>query len=264
MWIKVAAGASVVVIAVAAVAYVSRLPAVTISNVSVSGTNMVSADSVTALVNESLRGSFAYLIPHTNALFAPTSAITSAVMKEFPQVATVSVSRPNFQTLAIAVTERSPVALWCPGIPPGEISGDEDASSTPASPGEPCFQMDGGGFIFATATPGMALTKYYGGPVHAPVGDTYLNGDFAVLSSTVSGIADSINQVPQEVLASASGTDVSVAFDSGGIVRFTRGSDKDSVLENVASVFASQSFKDHPDFEYVDFRYGDKVYVKFK
>jgi hypothetical protein len=264
MWVKVAAGTSVVAVSLIAVCYVTRLPSLTIASVEVTGTALTPADSVESLATDELEGSYALIVPYRNAFLAPTKAIRAKITEAFPAVATVSITEPDLNTLAIAITERTPSALWCPGIPSGQISSADTATGTPADPEEPCYEMDDGGFIFATATPGMALERYFGAVSGQPIGSTYLPGDFASLRNTINGIAASIRAVPSEVLADAGGTDVSVAFQSGGVLRFTRSSDQDSILANVASVFASQSFKDHPNFEYVDFRFGDKVYVKFK
>ena len=264
MWVKVASGTAVVAIAVVLAFYMAHLPALTIAEVDVSGTALVPADAVKALAEAELQGSFAFVIPRDNALVAPTASIKKAIADAYPAAAAVSVSRPNLKTLAIAITERTPAALWCPGIPAGEISAEDAATGTPAAANEDCYRMDGKGFIFATATPDMAFVKYFGDVSGGPVGSTYLSGDFASLDGTVAGIASSLQQTPEEVLADPSGTDVSVAFDSGGVLRFIRTTDRATILENVASVFASQSFKDHQNFDYIDFRFGDKVYVKFK
>lgn len=124
--------------------------------------------------------------------------------------------------------------------------------------------MDQSGFIFAAATDTAAYESYYGAVSGNPIGATYLAGGFASLKATVDGVGASISQTPTEVLVDNNLTDVSMALAGGGVVRFTRSTDTQSTITNIASVFASQSFVDHPQFEYADFRFGDKVYVKFK
>jgi hypothetical protein len=254
MWAKVAAGTGVVLVAFALFVYVAHLPSVTIAKVSVSGTDLVSAEAVRAIALAKLSGSYGYLVPHANALVAPDGAIRSAVMAAFPPVASVSVTRKGFTEMDLAVTEREPSALWCAG----------DAPSEPAEASADCYLMDAGGFVYATSTPEEPFVRYYGGLSADPVGQTYLAGAFPDLSKVVSGVAASLNRTPAVVAVDAATPDVSLTFRGGGVLRFERSEDPASTIQNIASVFASQSLKDHPAFEYVDFRFGDKVYVKLK
>ena len=74
-WVKVAAGTSVVALALVLVFYVSHLPRITIAEVNVSGTNLVSASDVHALVSHELAGSYAFIVPHANVFVAPAASM---------------------------------------------------------------------------------------------------------------------------------------------------------------------------------------------
>jgi hypothetical protein len=268
MWVKVAAGTSVVALAIVLVFYVSHLSAMTIATVDVSGTNLVSADDVHALVSRKLAGSYGFLVPRANALVVPVASIRTAIENAFPPVKSISVSTRGFTTLNVAITERQSAALWCAGTPSGEISNDDNppaggATSTPAGPNG-CYLMDADGFIFAPSATTTGYMRYYGGLSINPVGSTYLGGGFASLQGELQDIAGSIHRTPTETLVDNNGTDVSVVFAEGGVLRFVRTADPQSTVENIASVFASQSFQQNANFDYADFRFGDKVYVKFK
>lgn len=264
IWVKVAAGTSVVALAIAAVFYVSHLPRMTVAEIHVSGTELVSADDVRALVSKHLVGSYAFIVPRANALAAPRGAIRDDIQKTFPPVAQASVSRTNLTTLSVVVTERKAVALWCAGVPSGELADDSATSTATGKKSGACYLMDQGGFVFAPSAT-TTLVRFYGDIAAAePVGSTYLTGSFASLEKELAGIASSIKKTPKEALVDNKGQDVSVAFAEGGIVRFVRTADPQLMVENIASVFASQSFKENTEFEYADFRFGDKVYVKFK
>jgi len=268
-WVKVTAGASVVALGLVLVFYVSHLPQMTIATVDVSGTNLVSADEVHALVSQQLAGSYAFLVPHANALVLPAGSIKTAIENSFPPVKSVAISMKGFTTLQVAITERQPAALWCAGTPSGEIANDSNAatstpSTSPAPPAGGCYLMDSGGFIFAPLATTTEYARFYGALSANPIGSTYLGGGFASLQEELGNIASSIHLTPVETLVDNNGTDVSVAFTDGGVVRFVRTADPQSTVDNIASVFASQSFAQNKNFEYADFRFGDKVYVKFK
>ncbi len=258
VWIKVAAGTGVIVVSLALIWYVARIPALTIAEVQVSGTKLVSADSLQALVKQNLQGSYAYVVPYENTLVFPAGSIKASILKAFPPINKVSISRNGFNGLAIAVEERTPVALWCAGAAP-------DGGSASSTPQGSCSEMDKGGFVFADAQPSDSFVHFYGDlSTNAPIGSTYMGGDFAALNTLVQNIGTAINHVPESVAFDSATKDVSLAFADGGVLKFVEAGDTQSTLENIASVFASQNFKTHKAFEYVDFRFGDKVYVKFK
>lgn len=237
-----------IVLCVAGCAYAVRLPAITISTVNVTGTELVSADAVKSLAEQKLTGSYAYLIPRANAFFAPLPSIQKAIQNSFPPVASVSVSRQGLTAIDIALTERQPSALWCEG--------------SPSETGQ-CYLMDAEGYIFAISPDSGGYVDYYGVFDGNPIGKTYLS-DFAILNGTVEGIGTSVKLTPKSVSVENGDEDVFLDFAEGGEVRFLRAADSQETIENVASVFGSDDFKSHSSFQYVDFRFGDKVYVKYK
>ena len=256
MWVKVAAGASVVVISLALIFYAARRPEVTITAIHVSGTHLVQADEVKAIAEQGLQGSYAYLVPYGNSLVAPLSAVHDAIMRSFPPIKSVSISRSGLQALDIQVQERAPVALWC--LP--AQAGGTDATDT----SKPCYLMDADGYVFAHAAATDEYLRYFGPLSGNIIGSTYLDSGFASLDTLVTDIGKSIGHRPLSVTVDATSNDVSVAFADDGILQFVRTAERQATLDNIASVFASQSFRDNKQFEYADFRFGNKVYVKFK
>jgi hypothetical protein len=252
LWVKVAAGAAVTLIALALVVYVSRLPSITIAEVHLEGTHLVDEAAAKMIVSEKLSGSYAFIIPHANAFFYPRS-IGRALLNAFPPIEQVTVSRNGLTALSVSITEREAVADWCAGNPP------EDVHSAASN----CYLMDSEGFIYAPSSD-SSLVRYYGMISENPIGQRYLPNEFGTLEKLVNGSKTLVQRTPAIVTVDQGSNDASVIFAEGGIVRFERTADPESTLNNIASVFASQSFKDHADFEYIDFRFGDKVYAKFK
>ncbi|MBV9349395.1 MAG: FtsQ-type POTRA domain-containing protein [Patescibacteria group bacterium] len=249
MQVKVVAGTAVVLASLGLLFYVSRLPAFTIRTITVSGTNIVNAADIQKVAYDKLAGSYAFIIPRDNGIVAPVSNVRGAILAAFPPVADVSIARQNLTALDIKVTERKPAALWC---------------NTPTeSPTASCYAVDSGGFIFVKDPGDPTLVRYYGMIEGEPIGTRYLNGNFRPLSQTVADIAASLNRTPETVSVDPQGN-VALDFKEGGELRFTESANRQLMMEDIASVFASEDFKTHPQFEYVDFRFGDKVYVKFK
>lgn len=252
VWVRVAAGTSVVALSLLLVFYVSHLPQITIASVGVKGTDLVSADALKGLVEKKLTGSYALIIPHNNTFLFPLDSIRAESLKEFPSLAKINVERNGFNALTVTAEERKTEALWCGN------------TASPSASSTSCYRMDKGGFIFADAQTQEGYVRFYGNLSGIPIGSTYLDGAFASLVITIQGIGKATGHTPSEASVDSVTNDVSLTFVDGGILKFVRSNDNASTLENIASVFASQNFKDKKNFEYVDFRFGDKVYVKFK
>ncbi len=255
MWVKVAAGSAVVALSLVVVWSIAHLPETAIASVEVQGTKLVSGDALKSVVEAKLDGSYAFIIPHRNSLLFPKDAIESAALHAFPALSHLTISRNGMKALTVTAEERTVVALWC-GATSGTAQGEAGNES--------CYSVDKDGFVFAVADAGSALVRFYGALPTNPIGATFLNGGFASLNTLVHDIGASVNRAPATVTVDSATSDVELAFVDGGVVKFVRTSDRQSTLENIASVFASQSFKTNKQFEYVDFRFGDKVYVKFK
>lgn len=245
VWVKVAAGTAVVAILLCAAFYVSRLPNVTITNVEVAGINTEHAESVKAIAEEKLKGSYGYIIPKTNAFFVPRSEITASILSAFPVAGDVDVSQKDPNTIVVSITERKPAGLWCASL----------------ESGEPCYYIDENGFVYADAESGEGFIRYFGAISGDAIGQTF--PDFASLREFVDRLQGTIERTPEsaELLPN---DDITIRLKEGGELKFVFTEELDPLLQNIASVFASQSFTSGREFEYADFRYGNKVYVKFK
>lgn len=251
MWVKVAAGSSVVALSIGLMWYGSHVSEVIISKVEVTGTQIVSTDAVKNETEALLKGSYAYFIPRANSFVYPKTDIKNAILKKLPPVESVEIERDGLTALKVVVTERKPVALWC-----GDVIPESEQLN--------CYLLDANGFIFGIADSQNNYIRFYGHISGEPVGQTYLSGTFTPLFGLVRDISTAIRMTPTSLTADKNTNDMTLRFDNGGELRFVFTENRQATLENIASVFASQSFKTNKNFEYVDFRFGDKVYVKFK
>lgn len=242
MWVKVAAGSSVVAFAFLFLWYAAHRPEVTITDISVSGDSALSANAVEDVARAALAGSYFALVPRANSLVFPKDALVAAIAHAFPELAEVSVSRTGLTGLTIALTERAALARWC-------------AESE-------CYFMDKHGFVFARAAGNAAsLIDFYGVLSGDPVGQIYLS-DFAEFKSFIEEVSSTVRRSPESVTVDENG-DASLMFREGGVLKFVRSADREATLANIVSVFSSPGFGKGKTLDYADFRFGDKVYVKF-
>lgn len=248
MWVRAGMFGALLMVVFVGAYFLLRLPEVTISAVSIEGTITTSSDEVKSIAVATLNGEYGFLVPKQNVIFAPLHAVEVSILQKVPTIKQVVVERSNLTALKIAVSERTPSALWCSDV---------------VAENSTCFFMDEDGFVYAPAERKEELVTYSGAIEGEPVGTVFLDGKFSGLSAFVNETATTLGRLPRSVTIDEHG-DASVHFVGGGELRFTLQDDSTGTLDNIASVFATQKLKGRDDFEYADFRFGNKVYVKFK
>ena len=247
--IKIAVATLAVFLLLGGLFFLVRIPEVTISKIEVTGTSLADASLIQRIAEEQIAGSYGFLIPKRNVLFVPSSEIARAISDTFPIVKEAKVSHTSLTSISVAVSERTPVALWC-------AKNTEEIFGT-------CYFTDETGFIYMVADSADAYVRYSGEIESEPVGALFLSGKFPALHSFVGETAKTLGRTAEAVYVEPN-ADVALSFVGGGELKFVMSEDATSTLDNIASVFASQKLKGRTDFEYADFRFGNKVYVKFK
>jgi len=225
-----------------------RRPEVTIATVTVLGTNYVRSDLVERVVHDALGGYYLFVIPRSNTFLFPKDEIIRELKEVFHPVDRVVIERNELTGISVFVTEYVPDALWCTGF--------EEGSS--------CYFMNESGFVFTpTQEKANGLLRFSSGRDSVTVGERYLDGEYERLRAFVENLTVATSRTPERISINEH-NDVSVSFVEGGEVRFTLENTDDTLLDNIASVFASRRFQSDELFEYADFRFGNKIYVKFQ
>jgi hypothetical protein len=244
-----------------AVVWLSRAPFLRLNAVEVSGAQTLSTSTITGYVEQEISGYYYHLFPKNNFFLYPKSAIAAGLLASMPTLQSVSVGSENFHTISVSVTERVPKALWC----------GSSASSTAESE---CSYMDQNGVVYAPAPilsdgtsqalPGFEL--YYGalGSTSPP---QYLSPQgFQSLSALVDALAtQSATDTIQSVFVDSS-SDVYVQFESGFQLIFALSDAGGDVYQRFELALQSDPFKGKQlsDFQYLDLRFGDKLYYMLK
>ena len=228
--------------------YVSHLPALTIDTVTTDGGETVSADDVRMFAGGALAGSYLDLVPRRFAYLYPHDAIVDAIMKH-PRVKGVTVDRTSRKSLSITIDEYTPTALWCPT----EVSKS------------PCFYIDDDGFAFDEA-PGLvggSFTRFVTEPVSEVIRGAMLGGPpLSVLHEFVRRTNDELGFRVATIIERENG-DVEFVMSGGGTFLASSERDFTETFENLKAVLTSSEFSrvGPGDFQYVDVRFGNKVYV---
>jgi len=248
----------VIIILVSFGSWFLHRPSLQIHEIVIHGNSVISDSDLKKITKEVLEGKYFFLFPRTNTFIYPEKEIETSVLSSFRQIESVDLVRTNFQTLSMEVEEQSPYALWCFQ----EILETEKVQDI-------CYFLNREGLVFSKAPnfTGNVFFRFYGDLDDTdPIGKYYLkvNNEFNRASVLIDSIT-SLSIVPIE-LHPLGEDDMELYMDDGSKVLFTRKQSSSEVLDNLKVVLESEIFKDKErgDIEYIDLRFGNKVYFKLK
>jgi len=232
-----------------AVRYASYLPRFSIQHIEIAGAKDVGTEPVSTFVASKLvSDSFAFFSP-SNIFLYPRKSIEEAIKKDFPRIKDVSISRESLLATAITVSieERKAFARWC-------------GNGT-------CFALDESGFIFAAAstTLNVATAYVFEGPLAAsePLGQTYLPGSFVGITALLERLGQA-GFSPQKIRTDGE-QDFSIDLSHGFTIHASFGTDVGLIVKNLELVLSSDALRGKEgDIEYIDLRFGNRVYYKLK
>lgn len=256
--IRIAVVLATLLLLIAGVAVGSTwIPFIRANAVTVTGAETIATSTIEQFVQEKIAGRKFFIIPNNNIFLYPKQKITRELLATYPQLMSVEVHADTFHTIGVVATERHPVALWC---------------GTNAESGSPCYLMDANGlaYVLAANFSGDAYYTYYGhASSTAPSGvpNQYLTPEqFRSLSALVVALAANLKKNTVDHITADESGDVRISFSGGFDVLFVLTAAPGVVHENFVLALDSDPFLKHPvsDFEYLDLRFGDKLYYHLR
>jgi len=251
-----------VAIIVGTFSFVLRLSSLRIERIEVTGNTAVTQKEIIDIAKADMVGSYYSLFPKDGVLFYPRDRIQNDIHDNLARIDNVSVETKNWNTLVIAVAERKPYALWCTGKP----MDDND-----------CYFMDSTGFVYAKSPSfsGNVFFRYYGGDVVGAGGIIVLKNYIpAAEFSQINALIQSIQKLDITLVALDSLDDgeyeawLKNGSDAAGYGRilFNNKDPYEKTLENLTTIW-NEKIKNSlkasvPAIDYIDLRYGNKVYFK--
>lgn len=241
--------------------YVSHRQEIRISKIELNGGILVTQSDIESKALTHLYGSYFWLFPKGNAFWYPKTELAQYLKETFRRIDTINIHRKGFQTLVIDIKERKPFALWC-----DNISVTEPDSET-------CFFMDQNSTIFAKAPnfSGDAYFKYFGilatSTDESPIGKEYIASttEFEDISNFVLKTKN-LELRPQYMLAKDN-DEFSLIIGGGGQIYFDIKEPMSTASQNLDALLrtpAFQNIKGDLPVEYIDLRYGNKLFYKLK
>jgi len=254
---------------ISSLAYFSADRHVTINKIIVSGNRIIDREEIEFIANKDMMGRYFYLFYKANSLIYPRSKIYDDLIKAFPRIQSLSISRDNLNTLHINIEERSGTFLYCGSKPP-EVKSDV---------GENCYFINNDGYIFDKA-PYFSLDVYFKYYVsldgkknlsNSPLGEQMLEVNYF---HSIVRFIDSLNYLgfrSTQLVASDGGVELFLSNDGFPTIPkiiFKSDNDLDIIFNNLSlsmkkPEFANQIKDKYTTLQYIDLRFKNKVLYKF-
>ncbi len=228
-------------------------PAWQIRRVTIQGLRVVPESVIRERIADSLVGAYAWMVPRASILVVRTGAIADQIKKEFPQVRDVAVAKRFPDALDVSVTERSLWGIFCNDL--------KTATST-------CAAIDESGYAYATSpeVTGALIMR-----VRSDGADVSV-GSFAVEHTTMDrmraladGLSAAAGSLPLNFeLRAQLPSEIRALMPEGYRIIFRRDDDPAHTLVILKKVLDEEIGDRRKRLDYIDLRFGNKVFYKLK
>ncbi len=240
-----------------------------IYSIDVSGNQIIDTDVVVTDVQKILSGKYLGLIPKTNIFFYPKNKLIAQIKKDFPRFSSVKVELKDKINILISVEEEKGVALWCgmDTLVPDIIDMKSDCSFT---------DTDGKIIDSAPYYSGNAYFRFFGAGIgfdqNNPLDQTFVEKEkFHSLLDFGNNVA-SLGFPIKAVLLEGDNEDAFILDLGDGrysVLSFNDNDNYGTLYNNLVSAFNKKEFKDEimknkDNLSYLDMRFKNKIYYKFK
>ncbi len=238
-------------------------PEANINKVEVKGTVVLKPSLVEEVVNGEISGKYFYLVPKRSAFFYPKDSILRKLEESFKRIEKASVERSGLTGLTVTISERPERYLWC-----------GRALLLERTPENICYFADSGGYVFSRAPfySGYMFLEFYG-PISAedvviPVGKVVLPEDkFNKVVAFRNGLIP-LGFNATKILIKIDG-DYELFMAEGGRILLSSKNDLEKSLKYLnlalgADPLKAKIEKNREMLDYLDLRFGNKVFFRFK
>ena len=244
-----AGGGVVFVLLLAGVVFFARLPGLQVKEIQVRGLTTLDSEEVRGRARTLLSGAYAFVIPRGMILMVSGKGIERVLMNEFPRIKTVSVKKHLPDVLDILVEERTPWGIFC--------AADKQ-----------CAYLDETGFAYESAPSfsGRLVTKVSsdaGFPaVPSQAVEPARMETMRVIGEEVKKILN-VSTVSYELISDFP-KEIRVVGPEGYRVYFDRESDLQNAFRVLKTVLAEEIKDRRARLDYIDLRFGNKVFYKLQ
>ena len=260
--------------------FIAHTKSLAIKDIQIEGIKTINKEEILQKVRESINGKYYYLFPKRNTIIYPKKIIEGKISLNFPQIKEFKIKRDGLNALNISLTERVPDGIWC--VNEKSYPSNTATTTSPASlknknlPSGACYFLDDTGFIYERAPnfTGSVYFRYYGQLAtttpHLKTNKTYPYARVYIPEEKYKitrAFAKTIKELDFEVEAiyKINEEDLSLVLKSGGNIYISQKQNLQEAFLNLETVVFSEEFKSktHRPLNYIDLRFGKKVYFDF-
>jgi cell division septal protein FtsQ len=235
----------------------SRIPALRIKDVEISGNKILEKEDLKRTVEEILSEKYLWLFSKSNVFIYPQESLRTRLIAEYGRINDLNISLTRDRVLHLTLSERTGKYLWC-----GQDMTEEDKK---------CYFLDDQGYIFDEAPyfSGEVYFKFYG---ESAPGQYFLKDKFKKLIDFIAALTKM--GLRPVVLLDKDENDLELYLSRGAPaevrpkVLIKKNSDFEKIIENLDAALGTDPLKtewkdNYAKLEYIDLRFENKVYYRF-
>lgn len=235
--------------------YLLRLPQWQISEFEISGLNVLTTEEIGNVIRGVLGGSRLFLFPRSSFFLASSGAVVSGLQKAYPRIKQVSVKKEFPDKLNIFIAERALWGIFCSSL-----------SEKKESP-QQCVYVDETGFAYeyAPSSQGSLIMKIKDDRTVSVPAQLV---DPALMAQMIFSAQEIEKATRVEVTGYELSSKIPREFwleTNEGFKLFLNRSDDVSKTLNILKTVLEEDIKEKRSrLEYIDLRFGNKVFYKFR
>ncbi len=248
--LKAAFAVGVFLVLFAVVSAMFYIPALRIKNIEIRGNSTLGNGEITSAVSGFLREKYFLIIPKDNILIFPKEEISVELMKKFDRIEKIKVIGVFPDSISINITERNPTALFCGKNFPRSLTSGELV----------CFFVDENGMVFEKAPlfSDNVYVKFYNGKKD---GLKKIN-KFKDLMKFIEAALNGGVKIRKIVLEKEGLKKIYTS--EGWYIMLNEGDNFQTAFENL-KLALEEKIKDNRKYlEYIDLRFGNKLFYKYR
>ena len=265
-------GLLILAIFVGILSWIAHLDVFRLKSVEVHGASSISVEALQEKTLELLQGKRFFVFPRSNSILYPRASMEKTLRYTFPRIKEANFTRQGMNALQLVIDEREPFALWCGDVVPDLSEPTSLATSTEAAQETDrygaCYIMDNTSFIFDRV--GLLgesnYHRFYGAIERGEVvGQALVEAaEFERFHSFMDGLLEA--EIIPIALLLIDEEELEVYLTDGPRVLVSRNDEFPSVIKTLEAALDSSALDrdDLSNIEYIDIRFGNKVYFKEK
>lgn len=260
-----------IVLIVGVFSYLSHRPELRVTKVILKGGVLVTESDISEKSTSFMKGSYIFLFPKNGSLWYPKHKLENYLKQNFQRIDSISIDSKGLKTIVVSIEERKPFAIWCDSL----LEAKDVSTTTQKTDKNPdyqkCYFIDQNSTIFSESPyfSGDAYFKFYGlVSTTTPIGTYYIasSTEFEEITSFIDKLR-SMSIRPSYLVANESG-DYSLTVSGGGKILFDTKKPLVETAKNLESLLRTPALSTSTNadlpIEYIDLRYGNKLFYKLK